>query len=75
VGAEAVVTAGSQRNLLPYMKKLPIKRVVHLSNVTGSPIKISLSYNASTHHGLPPGVDEPKLAAFEISGVEKAIER
>ena len=57
------------------MKKLPIKRVVHFINVTKSPIRFSLSYNTSTLHSLPPGIDAPELAEFEITGLEKAIER
>lgn len=70
--------ATTLRGLLPPMKKLPVKRLVTFVNVTRSPIKISLAYNTTSslpHGGLPPGVDEPALAAFEISGVEKAIER
>ena len=73
--ADDALTTGSVRNLLPYMKKLPIKRVVHLNNVTASPIRMSLAYNTSTHHGLPPGVEAPELASFEVTGIEKAIER
>jgi len=72
---EDAISEGSVRSLLPHMKKLPIKRIVHLSNVTASPIRVSLSYNTSTHHGLPPGVDMPELASFEITGIEGVIER
>ena len=74
-GVEDAIVEGSVRNLLPYMKKLPIKRIVHLNNVSASPIRISLSYNTSTHHGLPPGVDSPELASFEVTGIEGVIER
>ena len=72
---DAAIIEGDVRNLLPYMKKLPIKRIVHLNNISASPIRISLSYNTSTHHGLPPGVDSPKLASFEVTGIEGVIER
>ena len=72
---EEPLGVGSVRSLLPCMKKLPIKRVVHLTNVTASPVRFSLSYNTTTHHGLPPGVDAPELATFEVTGIEKAIER
>ena len=63
------------RNLLPYMKRLPIKRVVTFSNVSKDPIRFSIAYNSSTSSGLPPGVDEPHLASFEVTGINKAIER
>ena len=63
------------RNLLPYMKKLPIKRVVHFSNVSSDPIQISLEYNTTTPHGLPPGVSNSSLAAMEITGIDTVIAR
>ncbi|EFJ52505.1 heat shock protein Hsp70G [Volvox carteri f. nagariensis] len=63
------------RNLLPYMKKLPNKRVVKLERLAGDPLRFSLAYNASTHHGLPPGVRSPELAEFEATGVEEVIQR
>lgn len=63
------------RNLLPYMKKLPSKRVVKLDGLAADPLRFSLSYNTSTHHGLPPGVAAPELAAFEVKGIEGVIKR
>ena len=63
------------RNLLPAMKKLPIKRIVHFNNLTSDPIRVSLAYNTSAPNGLPPGVDEAELGAFEITGVDGAIRR
>eukprot|EP00198_Chlamydomonas_reinhardtii_P001208 XP_001690543.1 ER-located HSP110/SSE-like protein [Chlamydomonas reinhardtii] len=63
------------RNLLPFMKKLPNKRVVRLDGVAADPLRFSLAYNASTHHGLPPGVKAAELADFEATGVEDVIKR
>jgi hypoxia up-regulated 1 len=63
------------RNLLPYMKRLPIKRLVTFNGTTKDPIRFSIAYNTSASSGLPPGVDEPHLASYEITGINKAIER
>lgn len=38
-------------------------------------MQVSLAYNTSTHHGLPPGVSEAALAAYNISGIKTAIDR
>ncbi|GIL71901.1 hypothetical protein Vretimale_636 [Volvox reticuliferus] len=63
------------RNLLPYMKKLPNKRVVKLERLAGDPLRFSLAYNISTPHGLPPGVKTPELAEFEVTGIDGVIQR
>mmetsp|Transcript_27424 Transcript_27424/g.69745 ORF Transcript_27424/g.69745 Transcript_27424/m.69745 type:complete len:1029 (-) Transcript_27424:524-3610(-) len=67
--------AEKTRNLLPYRKKLPIKRVVHFANLTADPIRLSLAYNTSTPHALPPGAADAHMAQFNITGVETAIKR
>lgn len=73
------VTAAAEvkgtRNLLPYMKRLPIKRLVTFNGTTKDPIRFSIAYNTTTSSGLPPGVDDPHLASFEVTGINKAIER
>ena len=48
------LSAQKVRNLLPYMKKLPVRRIVHFNNLTKDPVRLCLTYNASTPHGLPP---------------------
>ncbi|GIL45761.1 hypothetical protein Vafri_2912 [Volvox africanus] len=63
------------RNLLPYMKKLPNKRVVKLERLAGDPLRFSLAYNISTPHSLPPGVKTPELAEFEVTGIDGVIQR
>eukprot|EP00195_Chlamydomonas_chlamydogama_P003215 CAMPEP_0202919692 /NCGR_PEP_ID=MMETSP1392-20130828/76466_1 /ASSEMBLY_ACC=CAM_ASM_000868 /TAXON_ID=225041 /ORGANISM="Chlamydomonas chlamydogama, Strain SAG 11-48b" /LENGTH=990 /DNA_ID=CAMNT_0049613149 /DNA_START=318 /DNA_END=3290 /DNA_ORIENTATION=+ len=76
--AAAAADKGSSKevkNLLPYMKKLPIKRIVHFSDVQKDPIRIVLTYNTTTHHGMPPGVTAPDLAAWEITGIDAVIKR
>ncbi|KAG2448832.1 hypothetical protein HYH02_006183 [Chlamydomonas schloesseri] len=79
-GAAAALPEGAEplqkvRNLLPFMKKLPNKRVVRLDGVAADPLRFSLAYNTSTHHGLPPGVKAAELADFEATGVEDVIKR
>ncbi|GLI64023.1 hypothetical protein VaNZ11_007184 [Volvox africanus] len=63
------------RNLLPYMKKLPNKRVVKLERLAGDPLRFSLAYNITTPHGLPPGIKTPELAEFEVTGIDGVIQR
>ncbi|GFR42342.1 hypothetical protein Agub_g3033, partial [Astrephomene gubernaculifera] len=63
------------RNLLPYMKKLPSKRLVKLERLAADPLRFSLAYNGSTPHGLPPGVREAALAEWEVTGVDEVVGR
>lgn len=57
------------RNLLPYMKKLPVRRIVHFSNLTQDPIKLCLMYNASTPHGLPPATGTSQYSSCRLQQV------
>nr|QBY35573.1 heat shock protein 70G [Dunaliella salina] len=65
------------RNLLPYMKKLPVRRLIHFNNLTQDPIRMSLLYNDSTPHGLPPATDPQSSAigTFEVSGINTVINK
>lgn len=63
------------RSLLPYMKRLPVKRVVHLANFTADPFKISLFFNTSEGHSLPSGTDTEDYGTYEVSGTKSAIEK
>ncbi len=63
------------RNLLPFMKKLPSKRVVKLDGLAADPLRFSLAYNASTAHGLPPGVSDPALGEWEARGIDDVVKR
>jgi len=65
------------RNLLPYMKKLPVRRIVHFNNLVKDPIRLSLFHNASTLHGLPPGTDpnQPGIGSFEVTGIDTVISK
>eukprot|EP00775_Hariotina_reticulata_P013787 gene13787-13908_t len=63
------------KNLLPAGKKLPIKRAVKYNNLTIDGFSFELRYNSSTTHGLPPGVSDPLLAAYTVSGITSAVQR
>eukprot|EP00879_Flechtneria_rotunda_P024057 GHRR01025481.1.p1 GENE.GHRR01025481.1~~GHRR01025481.1.p1 ORF type:complete len:539 (+),score=222.19 GHRR01025481.1:412-2028(+) len=63
------------KSLLPAGKKLPIKRAIKYSNLTIDGFSFDLHYNTSTVHGLPPGVEDPQLASFQVSGIQDAIKR
>ena len=68
-GAGLDEEAARPKALLPRMKRLPAKRVVHLptpAEGAPDPLPFTLSFNAS--HPLPPGASTPELAAFEITG-------
>jgi hypothetical protein len=55
------------------MKKLPTKRAKTFNNMTSDSFTVTVSYNESTPHGLPPGLRDPLLAKFEVSGVADVI--
>ncbi|WIA17622.1 hypothetical protein OEZ85_014432 [Tetradesmus obliquus] len=63
------------KNLLPAGKKLPIKRAIKYTNLTIDGFSFELRYNASTVHGLPPGVESPELAKYTVAGIQDAIKR
>jgi hypothetical protein len=52
-----------------------VKRAVKYSNLTIDGFSFELRYNASGTHGLPPGVSDPKLATYSVSGIKDAIKR
>lgn len=56
------------KTLLPYMKRVPVKRVVHLPNITADPIHFSLQYNLSQGMPLPPGAPSEDMASFTLTG-------
>lgn len=56
------------KTLLPFMKRVPVKRVVHLPNITGDPIKFSLQYNMSQGASLPPGAASDEMASYTLTG-------
>lgn len=56
-------------------KKLPIKRAIKYTNLTIDGFSFELRYNASTIHGLPPGVEQPELGRYTVAGIQEAIKR
>lgn len=68
-------TAFKPRTLLPYMKRVPVKRVVHLPNVTADPIHFSLHYNLSQGMPLPPGAASAEMASFTLTGVDAVLSK
>lgn len=57
--------------LLPFMKRVPAKRVVHLPDQAKDPLSFNLAYNASWP--LPSGINNPVLAAFDVTGVSRRV--
>ncbi len=54
---------------------MPIKRAIKYNNLTIDSFSFDLHYNTSGSHGLPPGVTDPKLAEYTVSGIKDAIKR
>ena len=52
--------------LLPFMKRVPAKRVVHLPEAARDPVEFSLSFNESAP--LPQGISTTQLANFHVTG-------
>ena len=73
VKTEEAENAFKPKTLLSHMKRFPIKRVVHLPNVTADPIKFGLVYNVSKGSELPPGAASPLMAQFELTGVDSTL--
>lgn len=62
--------------LLPYMKRLPLKRVVSLTNVSGTDfLPIRIEFNTSGNHFLPPGAMDHVFATYNLSGIEESIRK
>ena len=73
VKAEEAEAALKPKTLLSLMKKFPIKRVVHVPNVTADPIKFALLYNISQDSELPPGAASTQMAQFVLTGVDAVL--
>lgn len=52
--------------LLPFMKRLPAKRVAHLPEAARDPVEFSLSLNESLP--LPQGISTTQLANYHVTG-------
>ena len=61
-----------RKSLLPLHKRFPVRRVVSVANATED-AKFTV-YHADTDN-LPPGIVDPKLAEFTISGVKDAMKK
>ncbi|CAD7703207.1 unnamed protein product [Ostreobium quekettii] len=63
------------RALLPYMKRLPVKRILHLANFTADPFNVSFAFNTSGGRPLPSGMETTDYGTYEVSGMKKAVEK
>lgn len=53
--------------LMPFMKRVPAKRVVHLPEAARDPVEFSLSFNESMP--LPQGISSTQLGNYHVTGV------
>ncbi len=53
--------------LMPFMKRVPAKRVVHLPEAARDPVEFSLSFNESLP--LPQGISSTQLANYHVTGM------
>ena len=75
VKADEGEAAFKDKAVLPFMKKVPVKRVVHLPNITSDPINFSLQYNTSQGHPLPPGAASRQMAEYVVTGVDGILSK
>ncbi len=54
------------KSLLPFMKRIPARRVVHLPEQAVDPLSFTLSYNSS--YPLPSGIPSPVLSQYDVTG-------
>ena len=54
------------KDLLPRLKRLPSKRLLHVPNVTGDALDFRLFFEPDTQ--LPPGFSKPDLGTWTVSG-------
>ena len=65
-GGDVDESAYGVKGLLPFMKRLPAKRVVHLPRDAAGTLRFRLLHDLE--HPLPPGVDDAEFAVFDVSG-------
>ena len=53
--------------LMPFMKRVPAKRVVHLPEAARDPVEFSIAFNESLP--LPQGISSTQLASYHVTGV------
>eukprot|EP00191_Tetraselmis_sp_GSL018_P000225 CAMPEP_0177610198 /NCGR_PEP_ID=MMETSP0419_2-20121207/19625_1 /TAXON_ID=582737 /ORGANISM="Tetraselmis sp., Strain GSL018" /LENGTH=935 /DNA_ID=CAMNT_0019105435 /DNA_START=222 /DNA_END=3029 /DNA_ORIENTATION=- len=68
-----VETSKKTIHLLPFRKKLPVKRAVKLGKVAGDAVDMTLYYNVS--EVVPPGVDDLRLGHFRVSGISESTKK
>ncbi|EIE21504.1 HSP70-domain-containing protein [Coccomyxa subellipsoidea C-169] len=56
------------KSLLPFMKRIPARRMVHLPEQAVDPLSFTLSYNSS--YPLPSGIPSPVLAQYDVTGIK-----
>jgi hypothetical protein len=66
---DSALPASKRMTLLPRFKKLPVKRVVALQNVTGD-TRLTVSYDDAGTGLLPSGAPGSEIASFLIRGME-----
>lgn len=64
------------KSLLPYMKRLPCKRVVHLFNLSNAEtFEFEIKYDTSAGHPLPPGANNDVYATYTVTGIKEAVKK
>eukprot|EP00210_Caulerpa_lentillifera_P001908 g1835.t1 len=64
------------KSLLPYMKRLPCKRVVHLFNISNAEtFQFEIKYDTSTGRPLPPGAVTDVYATYTVTGIKEAVKK
>ncbi len=73
----SVATALEPKTLLPFMKRMPVRRVVHLPSTDANEATFTLSH-APGPDGvllLPPGMTHPELGSWTVGGLQDVLEQ
>ena len=64
------------KSLLPYMKRLPSKRMVNLYNVSNTDtLQFQIQFNTSAERPLPPGAPNNTYSTYTITGIHAIQEK
>ena len=70
-GGFSDVGAPEVRQLIPRMKRLPIRRSVSIPNFEGDSLLLTTRYSAKGP--LPPGITDHKIASYQVTGVKDTL--
>ena len=73
----AAATSLEPKLLVPYMKRVPVRRVVHLPATPANEVTFMLSHAAGPDGQLPlaPGMAGPQLGSWTVGGLQDVLKQ